>query len=98
MLFLIGNMFSNHNRLEEQWCELEGTVVLNHCLSQEFENLENIVICHLGKEFFGDPQISRETGKEKCLEMLKDHLEKGIITSKMFWSDPSFAINLVPPF
>jgi hypothetical protein len=30
--------------------------------------------------------------------MLQDHLEKGIIISKMFWSEPSFAIILVPPF
>ena len=84
VLFLIGNIFSYHNRLEEQWCELEGTVVLNSCLAQEFENTKNITICHLGKEFYGDPKNPQEErdGKNKCLEILKKHLDQGAIFFK----------------
>jgi ubiquitin-protein ligase len=80
ILFVVGNILTNHTLLEDQNEPLEGAVVLNTKLDKEFENLKNnanIEICHLGNKFYVDPTNPQEKEQTVCLDKLENYLKQG---------------------
>jgi hypothetical protein len=70
ILFVVGNILTDHTRLEDQNKVIEGAVVLNQHLDKEFEHLKNyanVEICHLGYKFYVDPTDLRKKKKPGVL-------------------------------
>jgi ubiquitin-protein ligase len=69
---LLGNISTKHTHLEGQKSDLEGPVLLNTCLANKLEKNENIKICHLGSQFYCDPENSHQS----CLKKLEELFQK----------------------